>query len=143
MTFFYIFSISLTVFSNVAYHLCQKEISGNANPLVSLFFTYLTGMFVTLVCFPVFYPDVNVVESTKSLNWATFGLGVAIVGLELGFLLAYRAGWNISIAALYSNVAVTVVLLPVGLYFYRDALTLKHLVGLVFSLCGIILLAKK
>lgn len=143
MSFIYVFSMALTVFSNVAYHFCQKEISANINPLVSLFLTYLTGMVVTLLCFPVFYPGINPMDSVKTLNWATFGLGVAIVGLELGFLLAYRAGWNLSLGALYSNVMVTVVLLPVGLFFYRESLTAKHIVGLLLSISGLILLGKK
>lgn len=143
MNFLYVFSMSLTVLSNVAYHFCQKEISQNANPLVSLFMTYLTGMLVTTICFPFFYPGVNPLVSIKTLNWATFGLGVAIVGLELGFLLAYRAGWNLSLGALYSNVMVTMLLLPIGLFFYRETLTARHLIGLVLSLTGLVLLSKK
>ncbi len=143
MKFMYIFSMALTVLSNVAYHFCQKEIAEKANPLVSLFLTYTTGMLVTLICFPLFYPSVNPIETVKEINWATFGLGVAIVGLELGFLLAYRAGWNLSIGALYSNVLVTIVLLPIGVYFYRDQLSAKHALGLVLSLAGLVLLGKK
>ena len=33
---------------------------------------------------------------------------------ELGFLLAYRSGWNLGVAALYSNAATALVLLPVA-----------------------------
>ena len=143
MTFLFVFSMALTVLSNVVYHLCQKAISANANPLISLFFTYATGMLLTLICFPFFYPNVSAVESVKNLNWATFGLGFAVVGLELGFLLAYRAGWNLSLGALYSNVLVTLLLLPVGIFFYREQLQTRHLLGLAFSLIGLVLLGKK
>jgi hypothetical protein len=91
--------MGLTIFSNVAYHFCQKEIKADANPLVSLLMTYLIGMVTTLICIPVFYPGLNPVTAARELNWASFVLGVGIVGLELGFLLAYRAGWNLSLGA--------------------------------------------
>jgi hypothetical protein len=143
MNFLYVFSMSLTVISNVAYHFCQKEIKGDSNPLVSLFFTYLTGMTLTLICMPIFYPGINPVTAAKQLNWATFALGFGIVGLELGFLLAYRAGWNLSIGALYSNVIVTILLLPIGIIFYKEVLSSRQILGLLFSLIGLILLGKK
>jgi len=143
MTFIYVFSMALTVLSNVAYHFCQKEISAQANPLVSLFCTYATGMFVTAVCFPFFYPGLNPITTVKSLNWATFGLGVAIVGLELGFLLAYRVGWNLSLGALYSNVAVGLILLPIGIWFYHESFEWRHALGILLALSGLVLMAKK
>lgn len=143
MKHMYFLSMALTIISNIAYHFCQKEIKADSNPIVSLFFTYLTGMFLTLVCMPMFYPQVNLLEASKNLNWATFGLGFGIVGLELGFLLAYRSGWNLSIGALYSNVAVTVILLPIGLLLYKELFSLKQGVGLILSVAGLILLAKR
>jgi hypothetical protein len=143
MKWMYVLSMGLTVLSNIAYHFCQKEISERANPLVSLFFTYASGMVLTLICIPVFYPNLQIGESVKSLNWATFGLGFGIVGLELGFLLAYRAGWNLSMGALYSNVMVTIVLLPVGLFFYKEQWSGRNLLGLIFAISGLILMAKK
>lgn len=139
----YYFAMGLTVAANVAYHLCQKAISPNANPLVSLFFTYLTGMLITLVCIPFFYPGLQIGSSVKGLNWATFALGFGIVGLELGFLLAYRAGWNLSLGALYSNVMVTVLLLPIGVLVFKETLTGRHWVGLALALTGLILLGQK
>jgi drug/metabolite transporter (DMT)-like permease len=143
MKFFYFGSMALTVLSNVIYHFCQKEISSKANPLVSLMATYATGLILTLICFPMFYANENIIQSAKALNWASFALGAGIVGLELGFLLAYRAGWNLSLGALYSNVLVTIVLLPVGLFFYKEILSGKQVVGLILSIAGLILLGKK
>ena len=136
-------SMGLTVVANVAYHFCQKAISPNANPLVSLFFTYLSGMLITLVCIPLFYPGLQIGSAVKELNWATFVLGFGIVGLELGFLLAYRAGWNLSLGALYSNVMVTVLLLPIGVLVFKETLTGRHWVGLALALSGLMLLGNK
>ncbi|MEP7273590.1 MAG: EamA family transporter [Acidobacteriota bacterium] len=143
MRFLFVFSMALTVIANVAYHFCQKAIHQDANPLVSLFFTYLIAMLITLICIPFFYPGLQIVPAVKGLNWATFALGFGIVGLELGFLLAYRAGWNLSLGALYSNVMVTVLLLPIGVVVFKETLTRRHWAGLALALTGLILLAKK
>ncbi|OAI43211.1 hypothetical protein AYO41_02585 [Verrucomicrobia bacterium SCGC AG-212-E04] len=143
MKFLYFFAMGLTVVANVAYHFCQKAISPNANPLVSLFFTYLSGMLITLVCIPLFSPGLQIGSAVKELNWATFALGFGIVGLELGFLLAYRAGWNLSLGALYSNTMVTVLLLPIGVLVFKETLTGRHWVGLALALSGLILLGYK
>ena len=143
MSFLYLFSMALTVMANVAYHYCQKAISPNLNPLVSLFLTYLSGMLIVLVCVPLFYPGLSIRSEARELNWATFALGFAIVGLELGFLLAYRAGWNLSLGALYSNVMVTVLLLPIGIFVFKETVTGRHWAGLVLAMSGLILLGRK
>jgi drug/metabolite transporter (DMT)-like permease len=143
MKMMYFFSMTLTVISNVIYHFCQKEIKADANPLVSLLFTYLSGIVLTLICLPIFYPGVNPIAASKNLNWASFGLGLGIVGLELGFLLAYRAGWNLSLGALVSNVSVTLVLIPIGLLFYNETINARQLLGIALSISGILLLGKK
>jgi multidrug transporter EmrE-like cation transporter len=67
-------------------------------------------------------------------------LGIAIIGLELGFLLAYRAGWNISLAGLVSNVIVGLVLLPVGLLLFQEKLTPLNLAGVVVCIAGLVMI---
>jgi drug/metabolite transporter (DMT)-like permease len=138
----YFISMSLTVIANIAYHLCQKQIGEQSNPLVSLFMTYGVGMLLVVICFPVFYPSVNLIAEVRQLNWASYALGFGIVGLELGFLLAYRAGWNISLGALYSNVLVTVALIPIGLFFFHDRLSTRNWAGLILSLVGLVLMKR-
>ncbi len=139
----YILSMAMTVAANIIYHFCQKEIKADANPLVSLFFTYVSGIILTVIAYPFFYGSVSPLPAVRQLNWASYALGFGIVGLELGFLLVYRAGWNISIAALYSNVLVTLVLLPIGYFFYKDALTLRHAFGAILAIAGLVLLGKR
>jgi multidrug transporter EmrE-like cation transporter len=73
------------------------------------------------------------------VNWASVALGVAIVGLELGFLLAYRAGWNISVAGIVSASLVALVLIPVGLTFFKEKLTPLNLLGVVLCIAGLVL----
>jgi len=142
MYLFY-FAILLTILSNIFYHLCQKSISNDINPILSLMVTYITAIIVCLIILPLYNKEINFSHSIKELNWANFTLGIAIVGLELGFLLAYRAGWNISIAALVSNVAVAIFLIPIGICFFKEGLTIVNILGIIFSIVGLILIRWK
>jgi hypothetical protein len=65
-----------------------------------------------------------------------------VVSLELGFLLVYRAGWQVSVAALYSNVAVGVLLIPIGMLLYRETLTMSQGAGIVFAVVGLVLMSR-
>jgi len=73
----------------------------------------------------------------SELNWASLALAVAIVGLEVGFLLAYRAGWNVSLAGVATNVAGALVLLPIGITIFKERPSALNLVGVVVCLLGL------
>ena len=59
------------------------------------------------------------------------------MGLELGFLLVYRSGWKVSIAALFSNALVTVLLIPVGMLIFKEQLDLKKALGIALASVGL------
>ncbi len=139
----YYFAIFLVVVANVFYHISQKSTPADVHPLFSLTVTYLTAAVFTLILLPFFPLQEGVVASFKKLNWASFSLGIAIVGLELGFLLAYRAGWNISLAQFFTTVIVTLVLIPIGLLFFQEKLTLVNVVGILFCLGGFVMISMK
>jgi hypothetical protein len=135
----YFLSMVLTVLSNIAYHFCQKGISTSINPLVSLLATYATAIGVTLVLL-FFNPGgekIWTLTTWSRLNWASFALGLAAVGLELGFLWVYRVGWKISVAAIYSNALVTLALLPIGVLLFHEGLTLRKGAGILLALSGL------
>jgi len=140
-TLFY-FSISLTILSNVFYHVFQKLTPRQINPFVALSATYGVAMVICLA-FGFLSADESFLESIHRLNWTNFALGFAIVGLEVGFLLAYRAGWNISLGALVSNVATALILIPVGLLFFREKLLPTNLIGIVVCIVGLVMFNQK
>lgn len=72
-----------------------------------------------------------------ALNWSSLGVAAGIVGIELGFLLAYRAGWNLGYAALSSNVLTALVLLPLGYLLFREQPSLGKLGGMALSMGGL------
>jgi len=72
-----------------------------------------------------------------------FTLGVAAALIELGFLVAYRSGWRISIAAVATNAAAAIVLIPIGLLVFKDHLSLRNVVGLIFCVVGLALVIRQ
>ena len=142
MKIFY-FTMALTVFSNLLYHISQKSIPNNINPMFSIIVTYITAIVLSIIIFPFYPAETNIGYSFKKLNWASFAVGVSIVGVEIGFLLAYRAGWNISLGAVVSNVAVTLLLIPAGILLFKERLSIANVTGIIFCIIGLILVSKK
>jgi len=85
---------------------------------------------------------VTFLRSLKDLNWATYVVGLSIVGVELAILLAYRAGWKISLASVVANVATALLLVIIGVVGYREHLAARHVVGLLMCLGGLVLVAR-
>ncbi|MBI3360847.1 MAG: EamA family transporter [Chloroflexi bacterium] len=135
----FLFSMSLTVISNALYHVLQKSIPGAAHPLLSLIATYAMAVVACLALLPLFPFKAGLVQSLRELNWVSYCLGFAIIGLELGFLLAYRAGWNVSLGAIVSNVAVTILLVPIGMLLFREKVSAMNLVGIAVCIIGLVM----
>lgn len=136
----YVFPIALIVVSNIIYNVCQKSTPQNVNPFSALLITYLTAAIVTVVVSQFYKTDKRFLQSFSDLNWTSVALGVAIVGLELGYLLAYRAGWNISVGSLVANILLAIMLIPIGILFYKEGFALNQIIGVVFCMVGLILI---
>ena len=110
------------------------------NAFASLLVTYLTAAAVTAVTMVVFYHDKRLEQSFAGLNWTSAVLGLAIVGLEFGYLMAYRAGWDISVGSLVANILLALALIPVGMLFYEEGFASSQVLGVVFCIVGLLLL---
>lgn len=140
----YYISMLVVIVSNIIYHISQKCIVKTLNPVIAMIATYSTALIITfmlLLIFPI--EKSSIYAEIKSINWASFILGLAVVGAEMGFLLVYRSGWNIGFAAIFANIVVTILLIPVGIYFLKNKITLTNTLGVIFSILGIFLINKK
>lgn len=123
MSGFYL-AFALTVTGMVLYHLSQKAIPKEANPFLVVVVAYAVGIALCLLFALVFPGKKSLIETLKGSNWAVFTLGAAAALIELGFLLAYRTGWRISTAAVATNAAAAVMLIPIGLFIFKGAIVL-------------------
>ncbi len=132
--------ILLIVFSNIAYNLTARSIPEKANSFLSLTITYLVGMFLSLLLYLLFSGSKDIAESFGKLNWASYILGLAIVGLETGFILMYRAGWKISIGPLVANIFLSIALIILGTLFFKEQLNTKQILGILLCIGGLLLI---
>jgi len=137
-----ILPIVLIVLSNTAYQIIAKSVPGGIDPFVSLLITYGVALIVTFLLWR-FTGGGPITQPFSQLNWASAGLGVAVIGLEAGYILAYRAGWNISVCSLTANITLAVILIAVGLILYHESITKPQLIGVALCLAGLFLIGKK
>jgi drug/metabolite transporter (DMT)-like permease len=138
--FLFYFSISLAIASSALYHFVAKSTPSNVNFAVSLLVTYAVAFVVTLLGFFFFPATKGIAAELKQLNWATIGLAIAIVGIEFGFLLTYRSGWNLGIAAVLVNVVASLILVPAAIFVFKDKLSLINILGILVCLAGLVML---
>lgn len=139
MSLFY-FSITLTILSSAFYHFVAKSTPANVNFTVSLLVTYAAAFLVVLFTFYFFPLENGFVAELKKLNWASFGLAIAVVGIEFGYLLTYRSGWDLGIAAILVTVIAALILVPVAILVFKDELSLVNILGIVVCLAGLVML---
>jgi len=137
----YLLPLGLTIAANVVYHFSQKSVPRTANPLLVLLAAYVVSILATGVLL-VATSGVPAGASIRALHWSPITMGLAIVGVEMGFLLAYRNGLNVSVGAAVSNVAVALILLPLGVVLFREQLTVANVVGIAFCLTGLVLIVR-
>ena len=141
--FAYIWPIALVVLSNVVYQICAKSVPEGINPFASLTVTYLVGAAASAILFFALGSGGNLLKEYGKLNWAPVVLGIVIVGLEAGWIYAYKAGWQISTGFIVQSSFLAAVLLLVGYFLYREALTWNKLVGVAICLIGLVFINYK
>ena len=134
----YAWPIALVVISNVVYQICAKSVPEGMNPMASLTVTYLVGAVVSGILYFVLDHNGSLLREYGKLNWAPFVLGIVIVGLEAGWIYAYKAGWQVSTGFIVQSAFLAAVLVFVGYLLYHEALTWNKLVGVAICLVGLV-----
>lgn len=130
----------VVVLSNIFYHICSKSTPENIDPFASLTVTYAVGALCSAVLFFALNKGGNLLAEYKAVNWSTIILGIAIVGLEAGFIYMYKAGWNISTGQLVESAVLSICLIFVGALLYSESISLSKLAGIALCLGGLFLI---
>ena len=143
MIFSYVWPLGLVVVSNVFYQICAKSVPEKMNPFASLTITYIVGAVVSLILFFALNKGGNLIQEYQRTNWAPFVLGLVIVGLEVGYIYAFKAGWSVSVAQIVQSVVLAVILIFVGYLLYKESITWNKIVGIIVCLAGLGLINMK
>ena len=138
-----LFALIIAIAGQVLYHVTQKNVAANAHPVISLVAFYLVAALLSLPLFFFFPVQTPLSDEIGKLNWAVYTVGASIVLIEIGFLLAYRAGAELSTAFVLTSAAVTFATLAIGLAFFREGVSVTKMLGIAMCLAGIGLISWK
>ncbi|MGM9629137.1 hypothetical protein [Butyricicoccus sp.] len=138
-----VWPLLLVIASNTTYHLISNRTPAQVNPFLSLVVTYLVSAATAFVLYLATSGGNGLTQGLSHLNWTSAALGLAVVGLEAGFLYMYRTGWGISVASLTANLAVAVLLLVIGVLCYHEGMSARQLFGAALCVAGLILVNYK
>lgn len=136
-------SMAMTIVANLGYSLCLKNTAPQANPLAALMVTYSIALLGCLAVYPLLSQGNGLVHEFKQLNYWSLLLGGVVVGLEVGFIYVFRAGWPVAYATLFSNTAVAALLIPIGYFFFTERLNALNYLGVALAVAGLVLMAKR
>ncbi len=139
----YIWPLGLVILSNVFYQICAKSVPEAMNPFVALTVTYGVATVLSLLCFFILGKGTELAAEYKKLNWAPFVLGIVIIGLEVGWIYAYQAGWQVSTGFIVEAAILAVFLIFVGYFLYHEPISWKKLLGVAVCLGGLYLINMK
>lgn len=133
----FIWPLLLIIFSNTFYNVSAKSIPDNLDAFGTLIITYIAG---GIAAFVLFFARSGSFNFTENFNWPSVILGIAIVGLEAGYVYLFRAGWEISKGSLTANTVLAIVLIIIGKFFYHENISLKQVSGILICLFGLYLI---
>ena len=133
----------LVVGGNLVYHLSQKLLPRDANPLHTMILVYCVAIIACAASALAYPGEKTFLQSARGTGLAVVVLGLSVAMIEVGFLFVYRVGWNISTASITVSVALSLLLIPVGVIAFREHLSTRNIVGLLFCLVGLVLVTKK
>ncbi len=137
----YFFPPILIVLGLVVYQISQKSTDQAANPFVVVIMAYLIGIAACIGgYFLVPKQDAALIPMMKTVIWSALGIGLGAAAIEIGFMLAYRAGWNLSLLPVSVNVCGAVVLILIGLVAFRETLSIEKIVGVLLCIGGLVLI---
>jgi drug/metabolite transporter (DMT)-like permease len=136
-------ALSVAVAGQVLYQVMQKMVSHGAHPVLSLLAFYALAALMSLPLFWLYPLNGSLAHGLRQLNPAVAGVAASIVLIELGFLLAYRAGGSLQASYVTSAAFTTGFLVLIGAVAYAERLDWSKAAGLLMCLGGIWLLSRK
>lgn len=134
----YLWPIALVVVSNTLYQICAKSVPGDMDPFASLTVTYGVSALLSCAVYFLRSPGGSLLQEYAKVNWAPLLLGLVIIGLEVGFIYAYKAGWAVSTASVVQSAFLALALIAVGALLYKEAVTPSKLIGIALCLAGLV-----
>lgn len=130
-------ALLVTVTGQVLYHVVARGSGATKFPFELVAIAYFMS-FCVVVAIGI---SLNQISTENIPTWDDFvrgcGLGIAVACVEVGYIYAYRSGLPISTGALGVLAVTTLVLAPIGVIFFSEALTARMILGGIMTIIGV------
>jgi len=137
---FYI-SAGVAIVGAVGYQYFIKRVPASLNPIVSVIGMYVAVLALGVILLPLFPAEGGLRHHFRQLSWIQLALALTVMMIELGFLLMYRYGWNLSTGNLVTSVFVNIILVGLGVTLLGEEVNPVNAIGIVFCILGVALIS--
>ena len=134
----------ITAASLTGYHVMLKIMPPQTNAAIVLFGTYFFATTLSFLLL-IFYPgrlslEAEFAKLTWAAVWPIGAFGLAVFGIEFGYLLAYRSGWKLSTASATMNTVSTALLFGIAMFAFQEEFSIQKLIGVLLATGGVLLM---
>lgn len=133
----------LAIAATVGYHLVLKVTPEASNPFLSLAATYAVGSLVFLMGYAATSGGAPLRVNLQALSWTPLALAGVVVLLDVGYLMLYRSGYDLSLGQLVTQSAAALLLVGLGAALFKEKVTLINVLGIALCVAGLWLVNKK
>lgn len=132
----------ITVSSSAAYHFTLKNVSSKGALFGTLFWSYAAAALMCLIFAAISKDDSIFTVNFKEKGHLIGLLSLTLVGIEFGYLLAYKSGGGIGQVSMIAHAMSMTILLVVGYVVYKDVITTQKAIGVLSGILSFALLAR-
>ncbi|SRR6266567_2405861 len=129
--------VIMIIGGGVLYHVSQKATPVRLDPFLALGISF--GL-ASLGCLGLFVSKHLATPELHRVNWTSIALAVALMLIESGYLIGYRAGLKLNVTSFACNTVIALVLLAVGTFFYGESFSFRTGSGMLLCVAGLLLL---
>lgn len=133
-------ALLIVLAGNLLYHLVIRTAPKALGPFSLLTIAYLGAGLISLGI-AVKYENATVQSLVRTLHPSAFGIALAALLIEAGYLLAYRSGAVIGTASALVNATAAVLLAIIGWIAFRERLSTQAVIGIAMTAAGVLTLA--
>jgi drug/metabolite transporter (DMT)-like permease len=137
---FYV-SAMVAIIGAVGYQFFVKRVPASLNPVVSVIGIYVSVLILSAILLLFFPVEGGLVKQFRQLSWIQLVIAISVFMIEIGFLLMYRYGWNLSTGNLVTGVVVNIVLVGLGLTLLGEKVNPINILGIALSILGVALMS--
>jgi drug/metabolite transporter (DMT)-like permease len=132
-------SAFIAITGAVGYQYFVKRIPETINPIVSVIGIYVAVLVLAISSMVLFPAKGGLAAHFRQLNWIQLAIAVTVFMIELGFLLMYRYGWDLSTGNLITGVVINLILVTIGVALLGEQLSPINVIGVALCIAGVVL----